>query len=57
MLVIPAMPDDSHTEAQRRERRRQGQAALLEGDVNFHLLADSIPQLAWMAQPDGWIFW
>jgi|GEM_PF-6278733 len=57
MLVIAAMPDDSHTEAQRRERRRQGQAALLEGDVNFHLLADSIPQLAWMAQPDGWIFW
>jgi len=30
---------------------------LRDGDVNFQLLADSIPQLAWMAQPDGWIFW
>jgi len=44
-------------EVWRRERRRQGEQALREGDVNFHLLADSIPQLAWMAQPDGWIFW
>ncbi len=57
MLVFPAMPDTNYTEAQRRERRLQGEAALLEGDVNFPLLADSIPQLAWMAQPDGWIFW
>lgn len=41
----------------RRERRRQGEEALRDGNGNFQLLADSIPQLAWMAQPDGWIFW
>ena len=51
------MPDDTHSEAQRRERRLQGEAALLEGDVNFQLMANSIPQLAWMAHGDGWIFW
>jgi PAS domain S-box-containing protein len=48
---------DKDTEAQRRERRREGEAALLEGDVNFQLMANSIPQLAWMAHGDGWIFW
>jgi PAS domain S-box-containing protein len=57
MLNIRAMPNESHMEAQRRELRLQGEAALLEGDVNFHLLADSIPQLAWMAHADGWVFW
>jgi PAS domain S-box-containing protein len=48
---------EKDAEVRKRERRRQGAEALREGDVNFHLLADSIPQLAWMAQPDGWIFW
>ena len=27
------------------------------GEARFHLIADSIPQLAWMADKDGWIFW
>jgi PAS domain S-box-containing protein len=48
---------ENDAEVRRRERRRQGAEALREGDVNFHLMADSIPQLAWMGQPDGWIFW
>lgn len=50
-------PMDKISKEQRRERRLQAEAALSEGEFNFHLLADSIPQLAWMAQPDGWIFW
>ena len=25
--------------------------------ADFRMLADSIPQLAWMTRPDGWIFW
>ncbi|MEZ5828326.1 MAG: hypothetical protein R3D01_08075 [Hyphomicrobiales bacterium] len=37
---------DKDSEAQRHERRQQGEAALLEGDVNFQLMANSIPQLA-----------
>lgn len=37
--------------------RSRFEAALRESEARFHLLADSIPQLAWMANPDGWIFW
>ncbi|MCW5976861.1 MAG: PAS domain-containing protein [Bryobacteraceae bacterium] len=28
-----------------------------ENERQLHTLADSIPQLAWMAEPDGYIFW
>jgi PAS domain S-box-containing protein len=28
-----------------------------ESEIQFRTLADSIPQLAWMANPDGYIFW
>ncbi|WP_135468179.1 PAS domain S-box protein [Crenalkalicoccus roseus] len=38
------------------ERRRQ-EAALRESEARFRAMADSIPQLAWMARPDGWIVW
>jgi len=31
--------------------------ALQESEQQFRTLADSIPQLAWMAEPDGTIFW
>jgi PAS domain S-box-containing protein len=30
---------------------------LRESEKKFRLLANSIPQLAWMANPDGYIFW
>ena len=37
---------------------RKGQeAALRDSEARFRQLADTIPQLAWMAKPDGWIFW
>jgi PAS domain S-box-containing protein len=35
-------------------------AALADGEVSyaqFRALANSIPNLAWMAHPDGWVFW
>lgn len=38
------------------ERLRQ-EIALRESEAKLRLMADSIPQLAWMAQPDGHIFW
>jgi PAS domain S-box-containing protein len=31
--------------------------ALKESEVQFRTLAENIPQLAWMANSDGWIFW
>jgi PAS domain S-box-containing protein len=30
---------------------------LRETEARFRQLADTIPQLGWMARPDGWIFW
>jgi PAS domain S-box-containing protein len=33
------------------------QSALMESEERFHLMANSIPQLAWMAGADGHIFW
>jgi PAS domain S-box-containing protein len=44
--------------------RKQAEAARLrlneqlsQTEARFRLLANTIPQLAWMAKPDGWIFW
>ncbi len=37
--------------------RRRAEAALRESEEKLRLLADTIPQLAWMARPDGHIFW
>lgn len=35
----------------------QAEAALRESERRFRSLGDSIPQLAWMADTDGWIYW
>jgi PAS domain S-box-containing protein len=37
--------------------RKRALEALAESEEQFHTMADAIPQLAWMAQPDGSIFW
>ena len=37
--------------------RRRAEEALRESEEKLRLLADTIPQLAWMARPDGHIFW
>lgn len=37
--------------------RRRAEAAVRESEGKLRLLADTIPQLAWMARPDGHIFW
>ena len=39
------------------ETVRQAEARLRESEARFQAMANSIPQLAWMARPDGWIFW
>jgi PAS domain S-box-containing protein len=36
---------------------KKAQAALRESEIQFRTLAENIPQLAWMANSDGWIFW
>ncbi len=37
--------------------RRRTEGALRRSEEEFRALANSIPQLAWMAEPDGHIFW
>ena len=37
--------------------RQRAQAALQENEEQLRTLADAIPQLAWMANADGWITW
>ncbi len=39
------------------EAIRAGEAVMRETQERFQAMANSIPQLAWMARPDGWIFW
>jgi PAS domain S-box-containing protein len=37
--------------------RKQAEEALRRSEERFRLLADSIPNLAWMARPDGHVLW
>jgi PAS domain S-box-containing protein len=37
--------------------RKRAEAALKASERQFHTLADSIPQLVWMAEPGGRVFW
>lgn len=37
--------------------QKEAEALLKDSEHRFRTLADSIPQLAWMARPDGTIFW
>ncbi len=42
---------------ERTEALGRANAALKDSEEKLRLLADTIPQLAWMARPDGHIFW
>ncbi len=37
--------------------RKQSEQNLRESEAQFRTLANAIPQLCWMADGDGWIFW
>ncbi|MFC5479349.1 MASE4 domain-containing protein [Massilia suwonensis] len=37
--------------------RKRSEAAAAEMEVHFHTMADELPEIAWMARPDGWIYW
>ncbi len=40
-----------------REERQRAEEALVDSEANFATLIDSLPQLCWMAGPDGAITW
>ena len=37
--------------------RKEAEAALRESEERFRTMADSLPQIAWIARPDGYVFW
>ncbi len=37
--------------------KKLGEDATAELEERFHTLANEIPQIAWMARPDGWVAW
>ncbi len=37
--------------------RKRAEVSLQESEKRFRTMADAIPQLAWIAQPDGHVFW
>ena len=37
--------------------QKRSEEALRESEAQFRTLANAIPQLCWMANADGWIFW
>ena len=37
--------------------RKRAEVAMAESEGRFRTMAESIPQLAWMARPDGHIYW
>ncbi len=41
----------------RSEELHEANEALLESEERFRTMANAIPQLAWMARPDGYIYW
>ncbi len=56
-LALPSRADLETTVAQRTADLQRSNTALQETEERFRLVANSIPQLAWMARPDGSIFW
>jgi len=44
-------------QARAHRRIRRSERETLEASHRFQQLANSIPQLAWMARADGWIYW
>ena len=39
------------------DEAKQDEAALRESEEQFRTMADALPQLAWMADGQGWIYW
>lgn len=39
------------------DEAKRAEAALRESEAQFRSMADSLPQLAWMADEKGWIYW
>jgi len=45
------------TAHKQQQAQRESEDKLRQGEEQFEALANSMPQLCWIANPDGWIFW
>ncbi|RIK84143.1 MAG: hypothetical protein DCC67_05230 [Planctomycetota bacterium] len=58
LAALAWLEENSRRKTERdRAKLLDANAALQQSEERFRLMANSIPQLAWMARPDGWIFW
>jgi PAS domain S-box-containing protein len=54
---LPAVVQRALDEAAERSRRRAAEKLLRESETRFTTLVHAMPQLCWMANPDGYITW
>ena len=54
--LVPAIERELR-EAEVRRERKQAEEALRESEERFRTLANALPQLAWIARPDAYIYW
>jgi len=54
---LPGVVLRALAEAAERAERQRAQAALRASEENFTTLVNAMPQLCWMANPDGYITW
>jgi PAS domain S-box-containing protein len=54
---LPGVVQRALDEAAERSRRREAEASLQESEEKFTTLVHAMPQLCWMANPDGYITW
>src|SRR5689334_23538614 len=54
---LPAGKADSAAVTRGVTTRKQGEEEVRRSEEQFRNLANSIPQLVWIAKPDGWVYW
>lgn len=57
LVRLPSAVERALNESKERSELRQAESALAESEGRFRQLANTIPNLAWMARPDGSVFW
>ncbi|HET6422510.1 MAG TPA: response regulator [Planctomycetaceae bacterium] len=57
LVRLPSAVERALNESKKRSELREAESALAESEGRFRQLANTIPNLAWMAKPDGSLFW